>query len=447
MKSYKIDMCNGPLVSNMLAFTIPLIFTGVLQLFFNAADTVVVGRYTGERALAAVGSTTSLINLLLNLVIGISMGTGIIIGRNYGAVNKRRTRNSVHTAIATAIISGFIMLVAGIILTKPMLKLMGTPEDVIDLSILYMHIFFIGMPSSMLYNFGASILRAVGDTKRSLFILAGAGVVNIILNLILVIVFHLGVAGVAIATIISEAISAFFILKILMKDDGPLHLEWKKVRIHLNCLRDIIKYGLPAGIQGILFNISNVIIQSSINSFGSMAVAGNTAALTIEGFIYASTNAVYQTSLNFTSQNTGARNYKRVDKILILSVIFVFILGNILGTFVYIFGDKLLRISLSAPEALSYGLIRIGIVGTTYALCGIMDVSVGILRGLGFPILPTMVTLIGACIFRLVWIFTVFRKYHELSILYLSYPISWIITAIILIICYVTMKKKKFYII
>ncbi len=444
MKKYEIDMCNGPLFRNMFAFTVPLILTCILQLLFNAADTIVVGKFSGERALAAVGSTTSLVNLLLNLVIGLSMGAGVVVARNYGAGKKVSTRNSIRTSIAVAVISGAVMLFAGLFLSKPLLRLMGTPEDIINLSALYMKIYFVGMPTILLYNFGSSILRAAGDTKRPLFILMGAGIVNVVLNLILVIIFHLGVVGVAVATIVSETISAYFVIRILVKAEGVLHLDLKKIKIHRKSLIDIIKIGLPAGAQGVLFNISNVLIQSSVNSFGYMTIAGNTAAVTIEGFIYTSTNALCQTSMNFTSQNLGARKYRRIDFILLYSILSTVVVGAVLGIIVYIFGYEILKVCVSNEEAISYGLIRLGIVGISYSLCGIMDVTVSSLRGLGFSLLPTIVCLFGACVFRIVWIFTVFKAHHSLRVLYMSYPLSWTLSSIILISGYMVIRKKTF---
>ena len=444
MRNYRIDMCNGPLFRSMAAFTVPLILTCILQLLFNAADTVVVGKFSGERALAAVGSTTSLVNLLLNLVIGLSMGAGVVVARNYGAGNKIATRNSIRTSIAVALISGVVMLFAGIILSKPLLRIMGTPEDIINLSALYMNIYFLGMPTILLYNFGSSILRAAGDTKRPLFILMGAGMINIVLNLILVIVFHLGVAGVAIGTIVSETISAYFVMRILTKAEGVLHLDLKKIRIHRKCLKDIVRIGLPAGMQGVLFNISNVLIQSSVNSFGYMTIAGNTAAVTIEGFIYTSTNALCQTSMNFASQNYGAKKYRRIDLILFYSLLSTVIIGAVLAVVVHFFGYEILKICVSNEEAISYGLIRLGIVGISYSLCGMMDISVASLRGLGFSLLPTVVCLLGACVFRIVWIFTVFKANHTLSVLYMSYPLSWTLSSAVLIMGYLVIRKRIF---
>ena len=442
MKSYEMDMCSGPLFRRMLVFTVPLICSGMLQLFFNAADIIVVGKFSGEHALAAVGSTSSLINLLLNLVIGISLGASVIVGRNYGAKNKSSVRKSVHTAVAAAIWSGFIMLFVGVILSPPILRLMGTPDDVIKLSTLYMRIYFLGMPSMMLYNFGASILRAAGDTKRPLYILAGSGVINIILNLIFVVGLNLSVAGVALATIVSETVSAFLVMRILVKTDGFLHLDIKRIKIHKKFFKEMLQVGLPAGIQGVFFNISNVLIQSSVNSFGSVVMAGNTAAVTLEGFVDTSVMAIYQTTLSFTSQHMGARKYKRIGKIFTTSLLMSVTAGIVFGGGAYLFADKLLRICISTDEAIGYGAVRLGIVGISYPLCGIMDVGASILRGMGYSILPTIVVLVGACIFRVVWIMTVFREYHSLVILYLSYPISWTLTSIILVSCYLFVKRR-----
>lgn len=442
MKSYEMDMCSGPLFSRMLVFTVPLICSGILQLFFNAADIIVVGKFSGEHALAAVGSTSSLINLLLNLVVGVSLGASVIVGRNYGAKNKSGVRKSVHTAIAVALWAGVIMLFVGILLSPPILKIMGTPDDVIKLSTLYMRIYFLGMPSMMLYNFGASVLRAAGDTRRPLYILAGAGVINIILNLIFVVGLDLSVAGVALATIVSESVSAFMVMKILLKTDGFLHLDLKRIKIHKKFFKEMLRVGLPAGIQGVFFNISNVLIQSSVNSFGSVVMAGNTAAVTLEGFVDTSILAIYQTTLNFTSQNVGAKKYSRIGKIFSSSLIMSVFTGVVFGGGTYIFAEKLLKICITTEEAISYGAIRLGIVSVSYPLCGIMDVGASILRGMGYSILPTIVVLIGACIFRVVWILTVFREYHSLVILYLSYPISWALTSIILIGCYFFLKRR-----
>ena len=437
-KSYEMDMCSGPLFSKILVFALPLMLSGILQLLFNAADIIVVGRFTGSTALAAVGSTTSLINLLVNLFIGLSVGANVLIARSYGAGDIEAVHRGVHTTILLAAVSGVIMIFVGIALSRPILELMGTPEDVIDQAVLYIRIYFIGMPVVLLYNFGAAILRAVGDTKRPLYFLFIAGIINVIFNLIFVIVFHLGVAGVAIATVISQTISAALILYCLMRTDGACQLFPSQLRIHKEQLVTILRIGLPAGLQGVIFNISNVMIQSSVNSFGSTVMAGNTAANNIEGFVYTSMNAVYQTSLSFTSQNIGAGQCKRVDRVLIECLALVTVVGVVLGNGAYLFGRQLLGIYSDSPDVIAAGMNRILIVCTTYALCGLMDVTVGTLRGIGYSVMPMLVTLIGACGLRLAIVATLFQipSFHTVQTVYWSYPISWTITFAAHMICY-----------
>lgn len=330
-RTYEMDMCSGPILSKILAFALPLMLSGILQLLFNAADIVVVGRFAGSEALAAVGSTSSLINLIINMFIGLSIGANVVAARSYGARDAEAVSETVHTAVFSALVGGVILIFAGILLARPMLTLMGTPDDVIDQSALYMQIYFIGMPAFMLYNFGAAILRAIGDTKRPLYFLTLAGVVNVVFNLIFVIVFKMGVAGVALATIISQIISAALITLCLIKTEGPCHLDIKQLKFHKKSLMEMLRIGLPAGLQGTIFNISNVLIQSSVNSFGSLVMAGNTAASNIEGFVYTAMNAVYQTSLSFTSQNMGAKEFKRVDKVLVQCLLVVAVVGIVLG--------------------------------------------------------------------------------------------------------------------
>lgn len=443
-KSYEIDMCNGPLLSKILVFSVPLMLSGILQLLFNAADIIVVGRFSGSEALAAVGSTSSLINLIINLFIGVSVGTNVVLARYYGAKDAEGVSKTVHTAMLTAIGGGVLLIFVGLFLARPLLELTGTPDDVIDQATLYMRIYFVGMPAFMVYNFGAAILRAIGDTKRPLYFLFLSGVINVIFNLIFVIVFHMGVAGVALATIISQAISAVLILLCLMGMDGPCHLNIKEMKMHGECLKEMLKIGLPAGLQGMIFNISNVLIQSSVNSFGSLVMAGNTAASNIEGFVYTAMNAVYQTSLSFTGQNMGAKQFKRVDKILVQCLLVVSVVGLVLGNGAYLLGDKLLGIYSSDPQVIQYGLLRMSIISCTYFLCGVMDVFVGSIRGLGYSIMPMLVSLTGACLFRVIWIFTIFQWERTLFCLYISYPISWILTAAIHAICYLAVRKKAF---
>lgn len=428
-KSYEMDMCNGPLLGKILLFSIPLMLSGILQLLFNAADIIVVGRYVGSSALAAVGSTSSLINLLINVFVGMSVGVNVLTAQYYGAKNEKDISETVHTAILTSLISGLFLVFLGIGLAKPLLHLMGTPEDVISQSVLYMKIYFLGMPVLMIYNFGAAILRAIGDTRRPLYFLFAAGIVNVAMNMFFVIVMKMGVEGVAYATVISEHISAFLIIRSLMHAPGPLRLKLSELRITKKKLNNIVKIGLPAGMQGAIFSISNVLIQSSINSFGSVAMAGNTASANIEGFVYTAMNAVYQTNLSFTSQNLGGQKYSRLNRILFICLGVVTVVGLVLGLAVVGAGRFLLGIYSSDPQVLDYGMRRLMIICGPYFLCGIMDCMVGSLRGMGYSIVPMFVSLTGACGLRILWIFTIFAVDRSLDILYLSYPVSWAVTA------------------
>ncbi len=446
-RKYEIDMCNGPLFKKILVFSIPLMLSGVLQLLFNAADIVVVGRFAGNEALAAVGSTSSLINLLVNLFIGLSVGANVLVARFYGAGQKKELSEMVHTAVLTSLISGVILVFAGLILAKPALSLMGTPDDVINQAALYMRIYFLGMPAMMAYNFGSAILRAVGDTKRPLYYLLIAGVVNVALNLFFVIVLHMGVAGVAVATAVSQVISALLVLRCLRESEGDYKLNIKALHIYKDKLLKMMQIGLPAGIQGALFSISNVLIQSSVNSFGSVAMAGNTAASNIEGFVYVAMNTLYQTAISFAGQNYGAKNYKRIGKILLICQGLVFAIGVVLGNAAYFFGDVLLRLYTPDMKVISYGMRRMAVICTAYCLCGMMDVMVGIMRGMGYSVVPMLVSLTGACLFRIVWVYTVFRQIPTLECLYVSYPISWGLTFVVHLICFgvvfVTLCRRK----
>ena len=441
-KSYEIDMCHGPLMGKIVVFYLPLMLSGMLQLLFNAADIIVVGRFAGDEALAAVGSTSSLINLLVNLFIGLSVGANVLVARYYGAGQKRELCEMVHTAVTTSVLSGILLIFAGFFLSKPALTWMGTPMGVIDKSVLYMKIYFAGMPFMMAYNFGSAILRAVGDTKRPLYYLFYAGVINVILNLLFVIGFHMGVAGVALATIISQGISAFLVLKCLVMSDTAYRLDLHMLGINREKLFKMIQIGIPAGLQGSLFSISNVLIQSSVNSFGKVVMAGNTAASNIEGFVYTAMNALHQAAISFTSQNLGAKQYDRIKKTLVICLGFVVIVGLVLGNSVYLLGDKLLTLYTDNPEAVNYGVLRLSIICTTYCLCGMMDVIVGSLRGLGYAVMPMLVSLTGACLFRVVWIYTIFQQYHTLTCLYLSYPISWVLTFSIHFFCFIIVFRK-----
>lgn len=441
-KSYEINMCEGPLAGKMLIFTIPLMFSGILQLLFNAADTIVVGRYAGREALAAVGSTTSLINLLVNLFMGLSVGANMLIARYYGAKKEEDIRTTVHTSITVAALAGVVLAILGNVFAKPLLTLMGSPADVIDLAALYVKIYFMGMPVILIYNYGAAILRAVGDTKRPLYYLTAAGVVNVVLNLVFVIGFELSVAGVAMATVISQCVSVVLLLRCMCTMEGSCRLELKKLGINKEKAWLLLRYGLPAGLQSSVFSFSNVLIQSSINSFGSVAMAGASAAANIEGFVYTAMNAFQQTALCFTSQNLGGGKYERINKVFRNSLLMVALTGILMGGGCYLFGRQLLGIYSPDAEVISYGLTRMRLICLPYFLCGLMDVLVGMLRGLGYAVAPMCVSIVGACGLRIVWIVTVFAKFHSLEVLYSSYPITWIITAGIHLICFIAIWSK-----
>jgi len=435
-------MCNGPLFGKIVLFAVPLMLSGILQLLFNAADVVVVGKFAGHESLAAVGATTSLVNLLVNVFIGLSVGANVLVARYYGGQHLKDLEETIHTTMLLALIGGMILIVLGVGLTPPLLRLMGTPENVLPLSVLYLRIIFIGMPVTLIYNFGAAILRGVGDTRRPLYFLSTAGIINVILNLIFVIKFSMGVAGVALATILSQCISAVLIVQCLMRSDTYYRLQLRKLRLVPEKVREIVRIGVPAGLQGAIFSVSNVLIQSSINSFGDIAMAGNTAASSIEGFVYSGMNAVYQTALSFTSQNFGAKQFQRMTKILLYCLGLVTVVGLVLGNGVVLLGPLLISIYNDNPEVIAYGVLRLKIIGSAYFICGVMDTMVGALRGMGYSMVPMFVSLTGACAFRVIWIFTVFVMYRSLETLYISYPVSWIITAAAHVVCYVVIRKK-----
>lgn len=441
-KTNEIDMTTGPLIPKILAFSIPLMLSGILQLLFNAADIIVVGQFASPQAMAAVGSTGSLNNLIVNIFLGLSIGSSVLMARFYGAKNRENIHDLIHTSILLSLTSGCVLIILGQLLAKPLLTIMGTPDDVINQSILYMRIVFLGMPAMLTYDFGAGILRAVGDTKRPLAYLFIAGIINVCLNLISVIIFGMGVAGVAIATITSQYISALLVLRCMIKTNSVYKLNLKELRIRKSMLLRIIRIGVPAGIQGALFNVSNVLIQSSINSFGSLVMAGNTAAANIEGFVYTSMNAVYQASTNFTSQNVGAHKTKNITPVLLSCMLIVTSVGLILSTIVEVFAYQLLGIYSADADVISYGIERLHVVCLTYFLCGLMDTACGSIRGLGYSIAPTLVSLAGACGLRILWIYTVFQAHRTQFVLYLSYPVSWVVTFIAHIICFIIFSKK-----
>ena len=439
---YEIDMCNGTIMDKLISFSVPLILSGILQLLFNAVDIIVVGRFSGSQALAAVGSTTALINIFTNLFIGISLGANVLAARFYAAQKDKEMSETVHTAIMLALISGVVMLFVGIFFARGALELMGTPDDVIGQSTLYMRIYFAGMPFFMLYNYGAAILRAVGDTKRPLLFLIVSGVVNACLNLFLVIAFHLGVAGVAIATVTAQGISCALVLRCLQRSQASYQLRFRDLKIRGCYVQQIFQVGLPAGIQSTVINFSNALLQSSVNSFGSIAMAGYTAANNLFGFLYVSTNSITQACMSFTSQNYGVGKWKRMDRVLFDCIILSVAVMLILGGGMYFFGPEVLKIYTTNPRVISCGMEVLTYTTLTYFLCGIMDLLPGALRGMGYSSVPMILSIIGTVGTRIVWIFGIFPNHRSLDILSISYPVSWMITIVLQVICFYFVRRK-----
>ncbi len=441
-KKHEIDMCNGPLFGKVLLFSLPLMLSGILQLLYNAADVAVVGRFAGSASLAAVGSTGSLTNMMINLFIGLSIGASVVVARNLGAHDFRRAHDAVHTAIAISLVAGVATLIIGVSLSGVLLEMMDTPHDVIGLATLYMRIYFLGMPGLMVYNFGSAILRAMGDTVRPLYFLTISGIVNVVLNLVFVCIFKMDVAGVALATITSQYISAVLVVICLLKLDNCCHLSVKEIAFHKRDVIDMIKVGLPAGIQSSLFSISNVLIQSSINSFGSTVMAGNAAASNIEGFTYTAMNSVYQAAVTFTSQNVGAKKPERIRRVATVTLLTVTSVGILLGSLTYLFGEPLLKIYSTDPAIIPYGMVRLKYICLVYFMCGVMEVFVGLLRGMNCSTIPMIVSIFGSCVFRVLWVYTAFRASPTQETLYIAYIISWTICSLIHWICYLVVKKR-----
>ena len=439
---YEIDMCNGSILDKLVSFSIPLMLSGILQLLFNAVDIIVVGQFTGNEALAAVGSTTALINVFVNLFIGISLGASVLAARFYATGQEKEMSETVHTSITLALISGIAMGIIGVIAAKGALELMDTPDNVLNLSTLYMRIYFMGMPFFMLYNYGAAILRAVGDTKRPLLFLIISGATNVLLNLLLVIQFHLGVAGVAIATVISQCISCILVLRCLYISDGSYQLRFNKLGMKTRYVKQIFQIGIPAGIQSTIINFSNVLLQSSVNSFGSVAMAGYTAANNILGFLYVSVNSITQACMSFTSQNYGVRKFKTMDKVLLECLGLTVIVALVLGGGSYLFGAELMHIYTKSTKVIECGVDIMLYTTVTYFLCGIMDLLPGALRGMGHSTVPMILSVIGTVGTRIVWIYVIFPCHRSLDFLFISYPVSWLLTIVMQVICFYFVRKK-----
>lgn len=439
---YEIDMCSGPIMPKLISFSIPLMLSGILQLMFNAVDIIIVGKFSGSLALAAVGSTTALINVFTNLFIGISLGANVLSARFYASGRNKEMSETVHTSIALALVSGILMALVGLGFSRSALEIMGTPADVIDQSALYMRIYFMGMPFFMLYNYGAAILRSVGDTKRPLLFLIISGIVNAVLNMILVICFHLDVEGVAIATVAAQMISCVLVLRCLYRSEGSYQLRFSRLTLKWVYLKQIFQVGIPAGLQSTVINFSNALLQSSVNSFGSVAMAGYTAANNIFGFLYAAANSVTQACMSFTSQNYGIGKLKRMDKVLINCMILTVGISLTLGCGAYFFGPELLKIYTDEPEVIRCGMEILSFTTVPYFFCGIMDLFPGALRGMGHSAVPMILSVIGTVGMRVIWIFMVFPAHRSLEVLFISYPASWIATIILQVACFLIVRKK-----
>lgn len=441
-RRHAIDMCSGPLTTDLLHFALPLIFSGFLQLAFNAADVIVVGKFAGDAALAAVTSNGSLINLLVGLFSGLSMGTNVLVARALGRRDYRYVEDTVHTSVALSLICGLFMAGFGFFAAPVLLRWMSCPDSVIGLSTLYLRIYFLGIPGSMIYNFASAVLHGSGDTRRPLNFLTLAGVLNVVLNLIFVIVFRMGVAGVALATLISQYFSAALVVRCLIQEMGPQHLDLKQLCLRAEIIGSIIRVGIPASMQAVVVALSNTVIQASVNSFGDVVMAGSGASASIEGFVWIGMNAFYSACLTFTSSNLGAGNYRRMDQVLLRCQIMVIGVGLTLGLLCVLLGPQLLSIYSNNPEAIAQGMLRLQVIALPYFLCGIMDVFVGALRGMGFSTPPMIVSVLGMCGFRLLWIATIFQNNRTPEVLFTSYPISWIITALVQGVCWFVVRRR-----
>lgn len=441
-KNYEIDMTHGSLLDKLLLFAVPLMLSGILQLLFNAVDVAVVGRFTSSEALAAVGATTSLINVYVNLFIGISLGASVVTGNRFARGDDKGVSKAVHTAVTAALFFGVFILIIGSLTSKFFLTRMGTPPEILPQSLIYIRLYFCSMPFFMIYNFGAAVLRSVGDTRRPLVYLTISGISNVILNLTLVIVFHMGVAGVAIGTILAQIISAALVIRCLMRVEGSYRFDPRKMHIDMNTLSYMLRIGVPAGLQSMLINVSNVIIQSTINTFGTSVIAGNTAAMNMNGFMYMSVNSITQAALNFSSQNMAVRNFKRLDRIAAECVLLDLVIGTIAGGGLFLAGHQVLGLYTTDQQVISYGMVNLAYIGLPYALCGVMDTLPGCVRGMGYSLAPMLIAITGVVLFRFFWVFVVFPLDPTLENLYLSYVVSWIFSIIMHSICFFAVRKK-----
>lgn len=425
-----MDMCNGPLFRKILIFSLPIMAMNILQLLYNTADMVVVGHFSGSKALAAVGATGSIISLIVNLFMGLSVGTSVVVAQAWGADKLTEVSRSVHTSIAISIIAGLAVMALGLSLCKPLLILMGTPNSILSLSVLYMRIYFTSVPATMVYNFAAAVLRAVGDSRRPMYYLCITGTLHVIFNLFFVIKLHMGVGGVACATVISEYLSVILILLCLSRYDGAIRFIPRKLCIDRKMLEAIVRIGLPAGLQGLLFSISNVLIQSAVNSFGTAMVAASSASGNIENYVGTTMTAYYNAAIAFTGQNIGAKKYDRIDRIAKACTVLIMVTWVLLGGTILLFGRLIFSIYSPDPEVIKLGMLRLNILMAAYFTSGVMSVFPGLMRGMGYSILPMLCSLVGVCVLRIVWLITVFAWFPTEKVLFACYPVTWFLTGI-----------------
>lgn len=438
----KKDLTTGPIASNLLLYALPIFATGILQTLFTTTDTIVVGRFAGYEAMGGIGSTNSLIHLLINLFLGLSVGVNVLVAKLYGAKDDEGVSQTIHTAVLLSLLSGIVLALVGVTLSRQFLQWMGTPEDVIDHAVIYITIYFIGMPTHLLYTFGSAILRAVGDSRHPLLFLAFSGILNVVLNLILVALFHFGVAGVAIATVVSELIASVLVMNLLRKEKGALHFSIRKLSIKWKHMAEILRVGIPSGLQSILFSFSNVILQSSVNSLGSLAVAGNTAAASIDSVFSMVGQSIGHATLSFVSQNVGAKKYQRLNAILRTSITVSLVVGAVMGGAIYFIGPMVLGLFTEDARVIEYGMMRVLVTLVPYFIANLQNTMVSAVRGLGYAMYPMFSSIFCTCIFRLIWVKTVFPIYPTIASLYLSYPISWAGVSLSLIPCYLIIMKK-----
>ena len=443
LQKKEVDLTEGSVFRKILAFALPLVLSNILQALYNAADMVVVGLFAGDLPLGAVGATSALTNLMLNLFIALSVGTSVTVATAIGAQSRERAQKLVHTSMALALVCGVFVTVLGLTCSRQFLILMDTNPVLLDLSSTYMRIFFSGSIFSLVYNFGAAILRAAGDSRRPLYYLMISGLVNVVLNVFFVIVCGMTADGVALATVISQVLSAVLVVRALLRHTGDIRLFPRKIRFYGRETWDILRTGLPAGVQSTMFSISNTMIQTAVNSFDNpLLVSGNTAAMNIEGFVFTAMYAMHVTAVTAMGQNIGAGKYRRMNAVMGYCLLVVAVIGIVMGGASALLAEPLLDIYLTEREAMDFGISRLTLIGTTYFLCGLMDTLVGCQRGMGNTLVPMIVSVFGVCGIRIVWIYTVFAAHHTLPVLYLSYPVTWIITGVMQLVLCLVLKHR-----